>query len=90
MGYKIIYGEIQREKGNFLRFQAITAAFFLLFVLCVKAECPDWTETVRNILVSEKLSSRALTVTTMIQEWEQDGAISDAVEAFCQEIFGGK
>lgn len=90
MSYVIRYGsEDTRTKASRIhrtRLSAMTAGFFLGFLLLTKLFWPDGTSMLRQILLpgNEEVTARAVTV--LVEDLRAGEPVGDAVRAFCGEI----
>ena len=88
MGYKIEYQKEKPKKRNFILLQTLIASFLLLFSLIIRASWPEAVDKYNDLLVSDQLSRGAQALSAMVLELEQGADMTEAVEAFCVEIFG--
>lgn len=88
MGYRIVYNQDPVKKYRFLPLQNWIAMFLFLLALVVRITWPSGAQMLREIFVPKELSREAEAVVAMVQQLQLGDSISDAVEVFCQEIFG--
>ncbi len=89
MGYKIVYSTPPRQKGSRKRVFLLISLFFLGFAICVRLLWPESVNILWEMAVSHKLSAEIMAFFQEILETEEGNGFSDAVQVFCQEIFGG-
>lgn len=93
MAYKITYASNPSRKParkpNYLRMQAFTAAFLLLFALCVRTSRPEGAAVLRGVLLPREPVDTQAAVQTLVSSLQNGEPLADAVAAFCQEIFHG-
>lgn len=78
MGYKIVYNKPPRKHGLLW----LSFGFFLLFALCVRILFPEFTQ----LLLAGKLTAAAAAMADQVAAGMK---ITDAVQAFCQELLNG-
>lgn len=89
MGYKIVYSKPTRQKKSRKRIILFVSLFFLLFAVCTRISYPEAAGFLWNVLVSEQWTMEMEAFLEMITEGERGEGVTDAVQVFCQEIFGG-
>lgn len=87
MGYRVEYGrDGQKRKQEKGRLPALTAAFFLVFLLLVNGLWPKGREALRRIVFP---GDRVVTVAAweeMTRQLRSGESVGSAFEAFCREI----
>ncbi len=87
MGYIIEYKqEICRKplkKQTNSRLWAMTGGFFCLFLLICHLYWPEGLSAVRELLLPEGNA-----VSTLVSDLQNGSGFAEAVESFCQQVFG--
>lgn len=89
MGYKIVYSKPTRHKGRGKRLILLISVFFLAFSLRVRLSDPDGFYAVWDWMVADKVNAEMEAFFATVLEMEQGDTVVEAVQTFCQEIFGG-
>ena len=90
MAYRIDYAPVKPEKkrniGRKLRFQVLTAALLLAFILGVKYAWPGGAARLRQALLPGEASRTEVAVQTLVERVARGEPVGEAVTAFCREI----
>jgi len=88
--YQIIYGPMppvkQAGRHGILRFQVLTAAFMLLFVITVRHVWPEGTQTLREFLIPGEPTVTEAAFHEMMADIQDGEPLPDALTAFCRQI----
>lgn len=89
MAYRIDYGPAVPKKvasgGRQLRWQTMTAAFLLLFVLLVKQTWPEGTDKLRACLIPGGEGTQ-LAFQEFVTELHEGESVGEALTAFCRQV----
>lgn len=89
MAYRIDYGPApvrgRGRSGRLLRVQAMTAAFLLLFILCVRQYWPEGIAKLRETLLPGQGAGQAA-FQEFVSELRDGEPVYDALTAFCRQI----
>ncbi len=88
MGYKIVYSKHPAKKKRNIRLPIFVALFFVLFLAVVHIWFSETVEQVRSIIISETWRAGVQAFVAMVEDLSAGERVTDAVEAFCQEVFG--
>ena len=90
MSYRIEYGTTivpqQTQNKEPIRLRVMTAAFLLLFTLCVRQFFPSGTEKLRSCLLPERLTSTQQALDYLMGDLRHGEPLGQALTAFCASI----
>lgn len=92
MGYRVEYQPVKKVRGvekRTSRVPALTALFFLLFLLLVNGFWPQGAEILREILIPGDPTVTVAALETFTQELQTGEELSIAFEDFCRTILEG-
>lgn len=89
MAYRINYGpdlsKEQKGSGKQLRWQIMTAAFLLLFVLLVKQTWPDGADKLRTVFLPSGEGTETA-FQEFIDQLHGGDSVGDALTTFCRQV----
>ena len=89
MAYRIDYGPAITKKmingAGQLRWQTMTAAFLLLFVLLVKQSWPEGTDKLKTYLLPGG-EGTDMAIETLVDRIHDGEPLGQALEVFCRQI----
>lgn len=90
MAYRIEYSgcgaPAAKKPERFLRLQAMTAAFLLLFVLMVRAWFPAGAERLREVFLPKPPTATQDAFHTLLGDLRSGEPFGEALTAFCQQV----
>lgn len=90
MGYRVDYVPVDRvfrgKKERMLRVPALSALFFLIFVLLVRLFWAQGTETLRAVLLPGDWQATGQALEALADRLGMGEPFGDAVSVFCREI----
>lgn len=91
MGYRVEYRpvkKVRRMEKRTVRLPALTALFFLLFLLLVNSIWPRGTEVLRGLAFSGDAAVTADALDVLAMELRAGEALPSALETFCRKVMG--
>ena len=90
MGYRVVYRPIKKIRGSEkqkARRTALTALFFLVFLILVNTCWPQGRDFLREVLFPGDSSVAVMALENLADELKAGEGVWDAVENFCRKAF---